>query len=240
LSFLGLSAVGVFGAASRLVMIMTLLVSIVQQAWTPLSISMVAEPTRRNEFYARALRYYAAALFTLALTLTTFARELLGVLAPGEYQAGYVVVPWLAGAQVLAGSGSFTNLGMLISKRTFGNSVAAWTGAGLNVIVCLILIRYIGIRGAAVGSFLASLTFTTMLWRFSIKVADVRFETGAIACIFGLYVVAATLILILYATLANGALSVLVRTLVLVTASAATYCVTFHRSSPPTKSLTAL
>lgn len=218
LGFLGLGMVGIYGAAARIVTIIGLLVTIFEQAWTPLAIAFIDNESGRNEFYRRILNYYAGAMAAIALVVAAFCRELLAIFVPAEYQSGYVVIPWLIGALILQGSGSITNIGTLISKRTFGNSIAAWTGAAVNAGLGLLLIPHIGIWGAALGSFLAAAIFTGMLWRFSVRLAEVRFDTRNVLCILGCYVVTCSAIIAAYEFIGDPVQSLVIRLLLLTAA----------------------
>lgn len=213
LAFLGLGAVGIFGAAAKLAAVAGLVVEIFRNAWAPLALSVIDKPEVRDAFYKQVMRYYAGGLAILALILATFSRELLGILVPAEYVAGYVVVPWLIGAIILNGSGSLTNLGMLLSKRTHGNSIAASTGALVNISMTLVLIPRIGIAGAAIGAFVASFVFTAMLWWFSKRFHDIRLDLDRSVYVVLVYIAHITIVLVSYDVYGITWTSVVVRLL---------------------------
>jgi O-antigen/teichoic acid export membrane protein len=233
LFFLGLGSVGVFGAASRLVSVMSLLAGGFQQAWTPLAIRMISDPDprKRSQFYGRVLNYYLGALLIIALLMTSVAKELLSALAPEEYRAAFVVVPWLAGAHVLQGSSAITNLGMLVTKRTVGNSIAAWAGVAVNASLCVSLIPLFGIRGAAFGMFLAGLVFTALLWRFSVRVTDIAFDVWSVTATIVTYVAASAVLLGVYRAMADGISSIGMRIAIALAGSVAIAVITL-RASP--------
>jgi enterobacterial common antigen flippase len=188
LTLLGLSAVGTFGAAARLASIISFLVMVFRQAWLPLSIESMGAEKGRSEFYRRALNYYSGFMLCCALPLIAYSKEILTVLVPAEYHPGYVAVPWLIGAFLLHGSANLTNIGMLLSKRTGGNSTAAAIGAISNIGLALLLIPRFGILGAGIGSFTAQLVFTALLWHRSTLVSDVRFDTQKLLAVLSIYV----------------------------------------------------
>ena len=214
-SFLGLGAVGLFGAAARIAMIISLLVDVFRQAWVPLAIAQIDGGGERNEFYRRALNYFAGSMTGIALVIAAYSPELMGLLVPVEYQAGYAVIPWLVGAQILHGSAQFTNLGMLISKKMFGNSKAAWTGVAVNITLAVFLIPRFGIWGAAIGSFVGSLVFTSLLYRSSMAVADVRLDLGKLCGILGCYVASCIGFIAAYEFVSGPAQSLALRSLLL-------------------------
>jgi O-antigen/teichoic acid export membrane protein len=215
LALLGIGAVGVFGVAAKIALIVGLVVSVFQQAWTPLAIAQINDESGRNEFYRRALNYYAGSMAMIALVLVAFSKEVLSLLAPVEYQAAYVVIPWLIGARILQGSGNITNLGMLISKRTFGNSVAAWIGAATNVAIGLLLIPHVGIWGAAIGSFIAGLIFTSLLCRFTMRLSNVHFDLLKVFGILLCYVITCIAFIVTYEFVIDQDQSLIARTLIL-------------------------
>jgi O-antigen/teichoic acid export membrane protein len=200
--------------------------SIFQQAWTPLAIERIADEAGRNEFYRRALNYYAGTMTVLALFLAAYSSELMLLLAPAEYQAAYVVIPWLIGARILSGSGSITNLGMLISKRTIGNSIAAWIGAFANIAIAVVLIPLIGIWGVAIGAFVAALIFTSLLCFFTIRVTDVEFDLGKVFSILLCYVLSCTAFVVVTELVTNSPQSLGIRTALLAIAVAAVLSLT--------------
>lgn len=231
LALLGLGVVGIFGAAAKVALIIGLVVSVFQQAWTPLAISHINNESGDYGFYRRALNYYAVTMTTIALVLAAFSKELLALLVPEEYQGAYVVIPWLIGARILQGSGSITNLGMLISKRTFGNSIAAWIGAAANITLGLLLIPHIGIWGSAIGSFLAGFIFTSLLCRFSMRVADVRFDLQIVLGILMCYIGASGAFIVICEFVHNPVQSLLARAFVLVIAICSIFCLGIDASA---------
>lgn len=233
LAFLALSQVGVFASAARLALVVNLLVDISRKAWEPHAVALIDEEEgARNDFYRRALNYYVGALFSVALVMSAYAPEFLGLLVPREYVAGYVVIPWLVGARVINGSGQFTNLGILISKQTIGNSVAAWSGAIVNIGIGLMLIPQIGIWGAAIGSFVAAVIFTSMLYRFSRELVEsLSFDVGSAAAVLSIYVLACVVFIASFEKLGGGTPSLVIRTSVLILALLGVSLLSFDASA---------
>ena len=209
----GLGGVAIFGAAARISKIFTFLVLAFRQAWHPYSM-LIIKSAERNEIYRRMLSFYTGIFVSLGLVLTAISPELFTVLVPEEYHHGYIVVPWLIGAIALHQSASLTNLGMLVSEKTAGISFASWISVMLNIIISLFLIQVFGIAGAAIGSFIAELVFTALLWRFSIQKSDVRFNTKAILIMLFTYIAGVILLLLITAEI-DGTLSIIARTLLL-------------------------
>jgi O-antigen/teichoic acid export membrane protein len=161
--------------------------------------------------------YYAGVFASLGLVLTAVSPELFAFLLPDEYHWGYVVIPWLIGSAVLHRSATLTRLGMMVSEKTVGMSVASAIGTILNVVIALFLIQAFGVAGAAIGSFVAELVFTSLSWWFSTRTSDVRFDTRAILVVLLSYIVCSILLLVV-AEMVAGPMSIIYRVgLVLVT-----------------------
>ena len=206
LAYFGLNILGVFGAAARLSMIANLFVQVFQQAWNPLALRVIQDVENRNEFYRRGFNYFLFVLTGASLLVSAFASEILAFLVPSEYRSGYVVIPWLMGAAILHGSSQFTNLGLTVSKKTFGNSKAAIIGAVVNVALALILIPTFGIWGAALGSFLSSLVFTSMLYYLSQIQVQIDLGIKRASLVLVVYVLSALVFVWFQENMANSSL----------------------------------
>jgi O-antigen/teichoic acid export membrane protein len=217
--FLGLASVGVFAAAARIALIMGLLVDITRQAWLPFSMSALEEKATRGEFFRRALNYYAGALLLAGLIISAYCRELMAVFVPDEYLAGYAVIPWLMLGQILSGSAQFTNLGILITRKTSRISIAAWAGASVNIGIGLILIPRIGIWGAAIGSAVAGLILTALSYWFSQRVCELKFDSRKVLAMLGCYVVGCATIVGAYELVVDPFPSIIVRSVALLLAA---------------------
>lgn len=177
LTFLSLSAVGVFAASARIVAMIALVLTVFKQAWNPLAIEAInKDKNERNAFYKKMFNIYFIVMFSLAVVVLLFTKPLLEMLVPEEYQTGYIIVPWLLGARILYGSSNITNLGSVVSKKTAINSIAAWSGTIINISIGLLLIPAYGIAGAAIGSFIAGLVFTIILWKKTTALEDIEFN----------------------------------------------------------------
>ena len=175
LSLLGLGVAGVYGAAAKVAVIITVLLEVFRLAWLPIALSHINQSSR-NSYFRNSLAAYLSVMTCIGLVLVAYSRELLTLLTTDEYASGYVVIPWLVGAQIFSGSGNITNVGMLISKKTVGNSVAALLGTAVNIALCLVLVAAFGFLGAAIGSFIAAIIFTSMLLWFSLRQVDIPFN----------------------------------------------------------------
>lgn len=217
LAFVGLGAVGIFGAASQIALGVGLFIATFRKAWEPFAISLIGEPGQ-DRVFSTIFGYYVVVGFIVALAVSALGPEIIGLLTGRGYKDGYIVIPWLVGAAVLHGSASITNIGMLISKRTSGNSVAALIGMGLNLAMGLLLIPKYGIIAAAAGTFVGELVFTSLLMYYSFRTASVRFAFVRAAIGVCVFITCAILMLTVTAQL-SGAASIGLRLLLFIASS---------------------
>lgn len=187
LTLLGLGVVGLYGAAAKVAMIVAVAAEVFRMAWLPLAMREISSPGR-GQYFRRSLAGYLTAMVALGLVIASFAHELLGALTTTAYAEGYAMICWLVGAQVFYGAASITNVGMLISKRTGGNSIAAAISAAVNLAVCVILVSTIGAPGAAIGSCISALLFATLLLVLSRREVHIPFALGHAGAVCLLFV----------------------------------------------------
>lgn len=232
LSFIGIEAVGVYGAASKIAVVFVLLVTVLRQAWLPLMMETLEKPeVERDQFLLRVFRLYWAILIGLAALFVAFSREILALLVPDEFVAAYVVIPWLVLSSIIHGSGSIVNVGTIISRRTYLNSVAATIGALLNVGAGVLLIPRFEYWGASIGSVIAELAMIGFLWIWTSKKHNVRFDLRFFILIVSGYLLMSVLSLMSY-TYTSELQSLLIRIAALIGVWFAVYVLLSRTEGP--------
>ncbi len=155
--------VGIFGIAVRISSIISLAFVGFQVALTPLIYTHYKEPETPAAL-ARVSRYVIGLSLLLFSVLAVFSREIIGLMAPEDYQAAAAVLPTLV-------LGTLISLlyilapGLGIAKQTKRFAAINIIGAIINTILNLILIPQIGIQGAAVATLIsASITFAITMF----------------------------------------------------------------------------
>jgi O-antigen/teichoic acid export membrane protein len=87
---------------------------------------------------------------------------------------------------------------MLINEKTGGNSVAAALSTAVNVALGLVLVAAHGIWGAAVGSFIAAVIFTSLLLWLSQRQVDIHFDIRHALGLGMIFVATSVSVLLLY------------------------------------------
>ncbi len=194
LYYSGLGGVAVYGAAVKVSKIFQFFTIVFKQAWQPYSMLLLHSP-ERNEFFRKILNYYSGLFASLGLIFIAVCPEIFSLLAPVDYHHSYIIVPWLLCAAILHQSASIINLGIVVSEKTISITIAAWTGVTFNIFLSILLIMLFGFAGAAIGSCIAELIFTGMLWHFTTKNSDIRFDNKTVINVLISYTIASILLL---------------------------------------------
>lgn len=213
-NFLNVSLLGLFGAVFRVSGVIRILTQIFRKAWMPLSMEIIDEK-HRGKMISGTLKYYFTFFFLLSLVFSLFSPEIVGILLPEKYFSAYKLVPWITGAFVIHHSGTILNMGSIIKERTSINSIAAWTGFAINVTLCLLLVKPLGILSAAIGLFVANLTASTILLWKTEKISEIRFDKLYIFALVFIYIISNLIIIHLFQNTENIFLSLALRILVL-------------------------
>jgi O-antigen/teichoic acid export membrane protein len=155
---------GLFAVANSATSTLAFINSALGQAWSPHAYQAYQrDPEGARALYGQFMSYLLAALGLLCVGITSFAPELLRVLAtPPFYGAAAAVGPLALGAVAYA-STQVTAAGMSLTKRTRYFAVYAWAAAALNVGLNLWSIPRWGMLGAA-WSTAAAYVFLTLAY----------------------------------------------------------------------------
>jgi O-antigen/teichoic acid export membrane protein len=152
-----LDDVGLFGIASRVAALATLVLIGVQGALTPLVYAHHAEPGTPARL-ARLLEAFWAFALLACLALAAFGRELLALLATPSYAGAAPLVLWLAPAALLAQMYIFAP-GIPLAKKTGWQLALTVVSGTLGLLLALVLVPRWQAQGAALAAWVASAVF---------------------------------------------------------------------------------
>jgi O-antigen/teichoic acid export membrane protein len=159
--FRGYHEVGVYGAAAKVALFMTFATQAFTLAWGPFGYAQAGEEGGRRLF-ARVLGLYAWAGAALAVFLSIFAREILGLGTTRAYVGGHPVAPMLVFAMMLNGMYYIFAVGITMVKRTALMAVVLVGTAVLTLGLDFALARPFGMYGVGTAT-LVGYTLTTVL-----------------------------------------------------------------------------
>ncbi len=160
----GLEAVGLYGVGARISSLINLFLMGFQGAWNPIVMKTFRDPGA-SERFERVFTYYLFVVAMILVWLSLFGREILLLLTPKVFSEGYVVVPTLILAAILASVGGYFTYGIQIAEKSSYrlaiNLIALVINIGLNIV----LIPLMGIIGAALATTISFvfLAFASMI-----------------------------------------------------------------------------
>ena len=176
--FCGPAAVGVYDLGCRVSSVITLLLSQpVKRSLAPIILQMENDPVRQRRFISDCATWFYLLGLVLAVTLATFAREIIVLLAPDRsYWAAWTIVPITVFASVQHGAGQFFNYGLVMARRGGIDSGCLLVSAAANVALNLVLIPWLGIVGAALSTLGSLVIWNGLKIHFSRRLYGITFD----------------------------------------------------------------
>jgi len=149
---MGVDYVGLYGIGFRVASILGLAMLGFQSALTPLVYTHYKESDTPRQL-ASIFRFFLAFALIVYLALTLFAQDIVVLISTPDYYDAAQVVAFLAPAVLLSQMYIFAP-GIAIARKTYLILGINLSGAGLNTVLNWFLIPELGIRGAALATFL--------------------------------------------------------------------------------------
>lgn len=181
---LGSGANGLYAVACKVPTLLTLLSGIFMEAWQFSAISEARGSRRAHiRFYSQIWYAFQTAMFLAGSAVIAFCQLEIRLLATREYYAAWRYVPVLAAAMVFSSFVSFMGSVYLVARKSSLSFWTAMAGAGVNLLLNLLLIpTSLGIQGAAIAT-LASYLLSFVLRSVSARrLIPFRLFTGRIIC----------------------------------------------------------
>lgn len=106
-------------------------------------------------FISRSLARYLMFGAPMVAGLAAVGPELLPTLASAKYASGEVVLPWVIAGMLFSGSTGMVGAGLFIHRRTRVIMSIVMSGAILNLVLNLVMVRPLGIVGAAIATLIS-------------------------------------------------------------------------------------
>ncbi len=156
--YLGPTALGLYAAAYGLAQYAwELMVVPIGAVFFPMCMDCWVQrgPGETQRLLSNSLRYFLVPAIWLLCLAVLGSRDVIVILASRKYQSAYTLLPVLVAGMVAAAIPVFFRAGLLIMKKS--GSVAFVTGVAImsNIVLNIVLIPRIGLRGAAIATFLS-------------------------------------------------------------------------------------
>jgi len=187
---LSVEEVGRYSLGYSVASLLSLVVTAVGMAWSPVAYRLHAEDPAFKEKYAAFLELVLAAFSLFAVGVALAGPWVIRLLFTPEYHSAVLVIGPLALGIAANATTLVTLLGITISKRTYLLTVFGWSSAVLNVACNLMLIPALGITGAAVSTAASNLFLAWCYLRCTERHLDIVFSRqrilsfGALTLVF--------------------------------------------------------
>jgi O-antigen/teichoic acid export membrane protein len=147
---LGAEELGLYAAATKIAMLIGLLVSAFQTAWGPFSLALYKQADAGHT-YNWVLKLFALGMCVSALVLTLLAQPLIHFLATDRYSGAIIVVFPLAMGLAIQATSWITEIGIGIAKRSYLNLYAYAIAVVATLGSILLLAPVLGLFGVGLG-----------------------------------------------------------------------------------------
>ena len=171
-------ALGIYTAAAKIPALINVIVSIFQQAW---GISAVREYETSNDkgYYSTVFRYLFLLISGACIFFVSIMKIFMNYYVGKAFTDAWHYVPLLLVSAVFAGVAGYFGSMYGALKKSVNNMLSTMIAAVVNIIVNWLLIPYIGIWGAVIGTLIAY-TAIAFVRLFDVKryvTIDVNWDT---------------------------------------------------------------
>jgi O-antigen/teichoic acid export membrane protein len=166
-NLMGIDYTGIYKAAYRFPNVIIILSLIFSQAW---NMSAITEKNSRTiaRFYSNVFNIFQSVIYIMAAGLMLVIRPALTIFTTADFGDAYRISALLIIAVIFTCFSTFTGSVYVASKKSMRSMWTALIGAGLNLLLNLLLIPGWGMYGAAVA------TLISYLLIFAVRAVDTR------------------------------------------------------------------
>lgn len=173
--FKDLNEVGIYSGAFKIVSILTVVQSGFNSFWTPISLEHYKNNPEDTAFYKKANDYLSLIFFLFGISILLF-RDIIGFILGPQFYHSIFVMPTLVLVPIMYLLSETTMLGIGFKKKTKYFFYVSVISSISNLIGNLILVPYLGARGAAISTGIAYIIFFSSRTYYSIKLINFGFN----------------------------------------------------------------
>ena len=162
---ISMEASGVYKAAARFPSMISIFSGIFSQAWNMSAISEKNSRTIAN-FYTNVFDIFQSTVYVIAGALFVAIKPLILMIYDAAFYDAYLATPFILMSVVFTCFSTFMGSVYVASKQSMRSMVTAAIGAGVNIVLNIIMINLWGIYGATFASFLSFIVI------FTVRAAD--------------------------------------------------------------------
>src|SRR5699024_9728293 len=159
--FLGIASNGIYAVANKIPSLLIMIKSVFFLAWNDNAI-LEFNTKDKNHYYSKVFQYFFRFMATSVIILTLITKPVLWLMISEDFYSSWKYIGILLCATLFNACALFWSAGYHGAKKTKVIFVTSFVGALVNVIVNLILIKYIGLYAVVISSLIAFITVWLM------------------------------------------------------------------------------
>lgn len=169
--------VGVYSSAITLVNVFAIIQTTFNTLWQPMSVEHYSKDPEDKSFYQRGNQIITIVMFFLGLSLI-LCKDLFVYLLGEKYREAAVILPFLCFNPIMYTISETTVSGLVFKKKSMMQIVVSAGACVTNIIGNMILVPWIGCKGAAISTGISYVVFFTLRTVLSNKYFYVDYKLG--------------------------------------------------------------
>lgn len=173
--FSDMKELGLYAAAFKIVALLNVIQTGFTTFWLPVAYKKYTEDSEDLEFFEKIHGYISLVMFGMALVVL-MSKDLIILLLGEKFRTASSIMPCLVLMPIMYTISETTVLGINFKKKTKYHMNISVVVAVLNILGNLLLVPYLGAKGAAVSTGLVYIVFFSLRTYFSLKEIKFKFN----------------------------------------------------------------
>lgn len=184
--YVELNAIGLYSLSYKVVTVMGLVTSSINNAWVPIYYRIAKEG--RRDTLARLSTYYAVLVIGLGLGLALLSKEVIIILASSEFHEAYRMAPIIVAGYVMHGFYLVLVSSLFYANRSSLVAVATVASGAVNIFLNLWLMPRYGVMAAAWNTLMGYTVYFILVYVMSMRIYPLPYEYKRVALALGVAV----------------------------------------------------
>ncbi|SMC23232.1 Membrane protein involved in the export of O-antigen and teichoic acid [Clostridium acidisoli DSM 12555] len=180
-NYVDTSNLGLYSFGYKIGTIMFVLVSAINQAWSPIFMKTANDRKEvAEEIFNNINRYYVVTIGIITLILCLFSKEITIIMAPKAYSNACYIMPFVFLSYFFNGLYFMVVNSLFYMKKTYFLPISTGLAAVTNIVLNLILIPKYGIYAAAVVNLITYVVLFTSVYIINLKIYKINMPVSII------------------------------------------------------------
>ncbi|MEX2014108.1 MAG: flippase [Parcubacteria group bacterium] len=175
-AFASTADVGIYNVGYKVGSLVTLVVSAVQLAYSRFMFSIYNDRKDAKYFFKKISTYFFLVIFTFALAISIFSKEVIQIFTGSAFHSAYIVIPLVSLSYVAYGLYFNFTTGVYVVGKSYFSAISAAIAGVSNLVLNYFLISRFGMIGAAVSTLASFIILAAVQLKFSQSIYKIPFE----------------------------------------------------------------